>query len=38
MVVAEIETMLAAKREGRRLLPRVVVPEHTPLVQVEDVR
>jgi heptosyltransferase-2 len=38
MVVAEIETMLAAKREGRRLLPRVVVPEHTPLVRVEDVR
>jgi heptosyltransferase-2 len=38
MVVAEIEAMLAARREGRRLLPRVVVPEHTPLVAVEDVR
>ncbi|HEY5381481.1 MAG TPA: glycosyltransferase family 9 protein [Acidobacteriaceae bacterium] len=39
MVLEEIERLLEAKREGCALLPRVVVPEHTPvLVNVETVR
>jgi heptosyltransferase-2 len=38
MVVAEVERMLEAKRTGASLLPRVIVPEHTPLVQVEGAR
>ncbi len=32
MVLAEIDTFLTAVREGRELPPRVVVPEHTPLI------
>jgi heptosyltransferase-2 len=34
MVLAEIDLLLAAHREGRQLLPRVVVPPHTPLVTI----
>jgi heptosyltransferase-2 len=38
MVMAEIERMLEAKKTGVGLLPRVVVPEHTPLVKLESGR
>jgi heptosyltransferase-2 len=31
MVVDEIDHLLAARREGRQLLPRIAVPTHTPL-------
>jgi heptosyltransferase-2 len=32
MVFAEINTLLTVVREGRELPPRIVVPEHTPLI------
>jgi heptosyltransferase-2 len=32
MVLAEIDALLTAGREGRELPPRVLVPEHTPLI------
>lgn len=35
MVLAEIDRMMEAKRSGASLLPRVVVPEHASLVQME---
>lgn len=35
MVLSEIERMIEAKRSEASLLPRVIVPEHTPLVQLE---
>ncbi len=38
MVMAEIERMLEAKKSGAGLLPRIVVPEHTPLVKLESGR
>lgn len=38
MVLAEVERMLEARRNGISLLPRVVVPEHTQLVDVEQTR
>jgi hypothetical protein len=31
MAFGEVETLLAAKREGRDLLPRVRTPKHTPV-------
>lgn len=31
MAVAELETLLAARREGRSTLPRIRVPKHTPV-------
>jgi heptosyltransferase-2 len=38
MALVEIERMLEAKKAGAGLLPRVVVPEHTPLVKLESGR
>jgi heptosyltransferase-2 len=38
MVFAEIETLLTAAREGRDLPPRIVVPEHTPLITTASLR
>lgn len=34
MVLSEIERMIEVKRSGASLLPRVIVPEHTQLVQL----
>lgn len=38
MVIAEVERMLEAKRTGTALLPRIVAPGHTPLVNLESER
>lgn len=38
MVLAEVERMLEARRGGLSLPPRVLLPEHTPLVHVEGAR
>ncbi len=38
MVVVETETLLTARSEGRQLLPRVVLPSHTPLAQIQVAR
>jgi heptosyltransferase-2 len=35
MVLDEVERMLEARRSGRALPPRVVVPTHTPLVRMD---
>jgi heptosyltransferase-2 len=35
MVLGEVERLLKARREGIALLPRVIVPEHTPLVGID---
>jgi hypothetical protein len=35
MVLDEVERMLAARRNSATLPPRVIVPEHTPLVRME---
>jgi heptosyltransferase-2 len=32
MVLSEIDTLLSALREGQELPPRILVPEHTPLL------
>lgn len=36
MVMAEIDRLLAARSEGRNILPRIVVPEHTPIQVLES--
>ena len=38
MVLDEVERMLAARRSGVPLPPRIVVPEHMPLVRMESGR
>ncbi len=35
MVLDEVERMLEASRSGSSLVPRIVLPEHTPLVHLE---
>jgi hypothetical protein len=34
MVLEEVERLMKARREGNALQPRVIVPEHTPLVHL----
>lgn len=38
MVFGEVETLLAARREGRDLLPRVRTPKHTPVATLTQLR
>ena len=35
MVLEQVERLMKARREGEALQPRVIVPEHTPLVHLE---
>jgi len=36
MVLVEVDTLLAARRDGMPLLPRIVTPPHTPLVEISQ--
>jgi len=38
MVFGEVETLLAARREGRDLLPRVRTPKHTPVPSLTQLK
>ena len=38
MAFGEVETLLAARREGRDLLPRVRTPKHTPVATLTQLK